>query len=53
MYPNLMKRTVEPMKEDKQKLSGVPFEEELEIFGEHKTREQVRAEEKERKILRQ
>ncbi len=49
MYPNLMKRTVEPMKENKQKLNGVPFEEELEIFGEHKTREQVRAEEKERK----
>lgn len=37
------------MKENKQKLNGVPFEEELEIFGEHKTREQVRAEEKARK----
>lgn len=37
------------MKENKKKLNGVPIEEELEIFGEHKTREQVRAEEKERK----
>lgn len=37
------------MKEDKQKINGVPFEEELEIFGEHKTREQVRAENKARK----
>lgn len=40
------------MKENKQKLklNGVAPEEELEIFGEHKTREQVRAEEKERRI---
>lgn len=37
------------MKENKQKLNGVPFDEELEIFGEHKTKEQVRTEEKERK----
>lgn len=41
-----------PMKENKQnlKLNGVPFDEGMEIFGEHKTKEQVRAEEKERRI---
>ncbi len=40
------------MKETKQKLklNGVALDEELDIFGEHKTREQVRAEEKERRI---
>lgn len=37
------------MKENKQKLNGVPFDEELEIFGEHKTKEQVRVEEKARR----
>ena len=39
------------MKEKKQnlKINGVSFDEELEIFGEHKTKEQVRAEEKARK----
>ena len=37
------------MKENKQKLNGVPFDEELEIFGELKTKEQVRTEEKARK----
>ena len=34
----------------KLKLNGVALDEELDIFGEHKTREQVRAEEKERRI---
>lgn len=42
------------MKEKKQKqelkLNGVPFDEGMDIFGEHKTKEQVRAEEKERRI---
>ena len=37
------------MKENKNKISELPFDEELDIFGEHKTREQVRAEEKERR----
>lgn len=39
------------MKENKNKakVSELPFDEELEIFGEHKTREQVRAEEKVRR----
>ncbi len=37
------------MKENKKKVNELPFDEELEIFGEHKTREQVRAEEKVRR----
>ncbi len=37
------------MKENKQKLSDSLYDEELDIFGEHKTREQVRAEEKVRR----
>ena len=37
------------MKESKNKINELPFDEELDIFGEHKTREQVRAEEKERR----
>ena len=46
------------MKENKKKISELPFDEELEIFGEHKTREQVKAEEKkqraeERKALKE
>ena len=45
-----------PMKENKKKsnldlkLNGVSFDEGMDIFGEHKTKEQVRAEEKERRI---
>ena len=45
-----------PMKENKKKqnldlkLNGVAFDEGMDIFGEHKTKEQVRAEEKERRI---
>ncbi|MBR3778502.1 MAG: hypothetical protein IKL13_02095 [Clostridia bacterium] len=42
------------MKENKKmqelKLNGVAFDEGMDIFGEHKTKEQVRAEEKERRI---
>lgn len=42
------------MKENKQKknikFTGPAFDENMEIFGEHKTKEQVRAEEKERRI---
>ena len=46
------------MKEKKQKLNDMPFDAELEIFGEHKTKEQIRAEEKirrkeEREALKQ
>lgn len=42
---------LQPMKENQQnqKISTSPFDEELEIFGQHKTREQVRAEEKQRR----
>lgn len=38
-----------PMKENKKSMNTPLFDEELEIFGEHKTREQVRAEEKARR----
>lgn len=34
------------MKENKNKMNELPFDEELDIFGAHKSREQVRAEEK-------
>ena len=37
------------MKENKKKIEALPFDEELDIFGEHKSREQVRAEEKQRR----
>ena len=38
------------MKDNKRKYTDVPLEQELEIFGEHKTREQVQAENKQRKM---
>ena len=46
------------MKDKKQQVHSLPFDSELEIFGEHKTKEQIRAEEKvrrkaERKALKQ
>lgn len=37
------------MKENKKKVNELPFDEELDIFGAHKSREQVRAEEKQRR----
>ena len=37
------------MKENKKKIESLPFDEELDIFGEHKSREQVRKEEKQRR----
>ena len=37
------------MKDKEKQVNGVPFDAELEIFGEHKTKEQIRIEEKARK----